>query len=391
MPLIQANTELYTFADAVNYVLDSHEITRNGLNLRRARAAVLKAYRDIANKHEWSYYYRQRLIQTVASYSTGTVVYDHTGGAHERLLTLTTGTWPSWASFGRVIIDSVHYEVEDRKSDSLLTLRSDSNPGADVASTTYEIYRSAYPLPANFHRLTRLWDVEQNRQVSMVSEPMHHAAVNVWNQNPETPFLATLRGDPRHYGAMSIVFGPPPNAVQTYDLLYQVSPRRLDPNNEYSSGSVACPATTAVTGTSTTFPTNCVGSIIRFSGNTTPPTGIIGHGDLDNPFTDQGVIKTRTSATALVLEEALGSTVSGVGFTISDPLDIEPGAMLSAFLKAAEAEFAGKSGRKDAALKLQEARSELILAMESDNRVENVGGTTRYDPMRMGEALDADQ
>lgn len=72
------------------------------------------------------------------SYSTGTVVYDHTGGANERQLTLTGGTWPTWAkSPGRIFINEDWYSLDTRVSDSIVTLKSTDNPGADVASTTF--------------------------------------------------------------------------------------------------------------------------------------------------------------------------------------------------------------------------------------------------------------
>src|SRR6476620_11922197 len=134
MAVIQSQTDVWTYGELVNYVLDSHAVDRSGLNLRHAREAVRRAYRDLPIRHTWNYYYRQMILQTVADYSTGTVDFDYTGGANERQLTLATGTWPSWAAYGRVIIDTVHYEVENRVSNAVVTLAENSNPGADVAS-----------------------------------------------------------------------------------------------------------------------------------------------------------------------------------------------------------------------------------------------------------------
>src|SRR5688572_7756730 len=130
MPLIQTNTDLLTYSDLVQQILDAHGVDRSGLNERHARPAVRMAYRNLPQRHSWNYYYRQRQLQTVADYSTGTLEFDYSGGASERMLTLTTGTWPSWAAFGRVIIDSVHYDVATRESDSIITLAETSNPGA---------------------------------------------------------------------------------------------------------------------------------------------------------------------------------------------------------------------------------------------------------------------
>jgi hypothetical protein len=373
MPILQTDTVVYTFADVIEHLCDLHKVDQDGLNVRNAKRAILNAYRDLANKHTWSYHVRQRLLQTVASYSTGTIDFDYTGGANERQLTLATGTWPSWAEYGRVIIDSVHYEVERRISTSILTLREDSNPGADVAAaTTYEIYRNSYPLPANYRRLGHLWDVDQKRVVPFVDQQEHHDGLNCFFETPATPWTFTIRGSSDYYGASQLVLGPPPDAVRNYDLLYEAFPRPLSLDG-YTTGTIAISGTT-VTGTGTTFPTNCAGSILRVSSTDAVPTGLMGA----NPFTTQHVIKSRTSATVLVLEET-ASTVSGMGYTISDPIDVDPAA-INAFLRMAEAEFCLADGRKDALTRKALAQEEFTLAVEGDQREPRTRGPRMYDP-----------
>jgi hypothetical protein len=89
----------------------------------------------------------------------------------------------------------------------------------------------------------------------------------------------------------------------------------------------------------------------------------------DNPYVYQGVIKTRDSATQLTLTEVMPTTVaslSGVGYTISDPLDIDVTRMLSALQVAAEAEFSRLAMRADAAARAGFARRALLEAMEND-------------------------
>jgi hypothetical protein len=380
MPVLQTDTVVYTFQDVVEHLLDLHGVDRDGLNQRNARRAILSAYRDLPNKHPWGYYYRQRLFQTAASYSTGTVAFDHTGGANERQLTLTTGTWPTWAEFGRVIIDSVHYEVERRISSSIVTLREDSNPGADVAAlTTYEIYRNAYPLPANFHRLGHLWDVSQNRSIPVIEQQAHHDLANFYD-TPSTPWQVAIRGTSDYYATMQLLFGPPPNELRTYDLLYEVTPRPLK-IDEYKRGTIAISGTGA-TITGGVAPASCVGSILRVAATADAPSGATGGICGDNPFASQHVIKTRTSDTVLVLEES-GSTVTGMGYVISDPIDIEAGAMLNAFLRMCEAEFCRTVGRKDANDRMALAHQAIIEAIEADQRMPRGNGPAAiYDPFR---------
>jgi hypothetical protein len=383
MPVIQSNSEIQTYSDSVQYVLDSHALERAPLNERHARSAVRRAYSDLPKKHAWNYYYRQRLMQTVEDYSTGTIVYDHTGGAHERMLTLTTGTWPSWAAYGRVIIDDVHYEVDDRKSDSIITLTETSNPGADVASTTYQIYRNSYPLPANFGVMHGLWSVSEQMMIPFVDQRNQYQALQAFYETPAAPRHATIRATGKYISGVELVLGPPPDELLTYDMLYQAFPRALS-IEEYANATVSITSGAAtVTGaTGVVFPTTCVGSIIRFSSGSVKPTGPLGGIDgAENPFVYQGVIKSRDSATQLTLEEVMPTTISSlsaVGYTISDPIDIDTNRMLTAFQLACEAEFSRLAARKDMMEKSQMAMSALRLAMESDEMVGPMKGQPSY-------------
>lgn len=378
MPLIASNTEIWTMKDAVENLLDLHGLdTRSGVNERRARACVLQAYRDLPSRANWHYFYRQRLLQTNTQQTSSTITYDHTGGAYERVVTLASGTWPSWAAFGRLIIDEVHYEVEDRKSSTELTLTETSNPGEDVAAlTSYILYRSAYPLPSNFRSLVSLWDVDEQREIAHVDPAQHHKLQSYYD-TPSTPVDVSIRATGEYYGSMAVHFSPPPDTAKTYDLLYMANPRPLV-IDEYNAGTVEVSlSSTTVTGTGTVFPTNCVGSVIRFSTTAAVPTSVLGGiapggGGHDNYFAFQGVIKTRTSATVLVLEEAAPVAIpSGSAYVISDPLDLEPGAMLTAFLRATEAEYASRAGRDDAKQRYALARQSLREAMEADSRFDN--------------------
>lgn len=394
MSIIQANTEAQTYQELVDYVCDSHAVERTPLNQRQARAAARKAYRDLANYHDWSYYYRQRLLQTVADYDTGTVEFDYTGGAKELQLTLTGGTWPDWAAYGRVILDSVHYEVASRVSDSVLTLTETSNPGADVAAGTgYTLYRSSYPLPADFKEIGGVWEVSERYQLPFIDQRLQHDALVAYFENPDTPRHATIRATGRYLSGLEIVFGPPPAEAFTYDMLYQANPRPLA-IDEYSAGTVAITSASAtVTGTSTVFPTNCAGSIIRFSAGLTKPSGYYGSLDgADNPFVYQGVILSRDSDTALTLTEAMPSTIaslSGVAYTISDPLDIDTSRMLSALQLLAEAEYCRLAARQDAPLKQQLAMQALHLGMEADNSMSQAGRVLLVNSIRRATVVDS--
>lgn len=379
-----AQTQVWTFNDAVEHVLDSHGIERTeGANLRDAIRAVLEAYRYLTTTYDWALYRTRYILSTVASQSSSTITYDHTGGTYERMLTLAAGTWPTWAAFGKVIISDVHYDVEDYKSTTEITLTAQSNPGADVAAgTTYTIYRESYPLPVNFRRVSKIIDTANQRELSLVSDEQQQFSTQSFYQTPSTPWIGTIRGDNEYFGSMALLFAPAPSAIGYYDVLYHRSPRDLN-IEKYATGTVSTSSTT-VTGSGTTFPEDCVGSIIRLSSTATLPTSVVGFAGgttpVNNRYYAQRTITARASATSLTIDSGLTTNVSGGGFIISDPLDIEYHAMFGAFKARAEAEFhrfKNKPGWQD---RMAYADKLLRIAVETDDRTPYANSTTTYDP-----------
>jgi len=69
------------------------------------------------------------------------------------------------------------------------------------------------------------------------------------------------------------------------------------------------------------------------------------------------------------------ASLSGVGYTISDPLDIDTTRMLSALQVASEAEFSRLAMRADASKRAGLARRALLEAMEADALHSNTHGS----------------
>ncbi len=379
-----AQTQVWTLNDATEHVLDSHGVERTeGANLRDAVRAVLAAYRAVTTAYDWSLYRTRYILATVAPQSSSTITYDHTGGAYERVLTIAAGTWPTWAAFGKIIIDNVHYDVEDYKSSTEITLTAQSNPGADVAAlTTYNLYRESYPLPVNFRRLASIIDADNQCQLQLTSDERQQYATQTCYQTPATPVLGTIRGDNEYFGSMALILSPPPDEIRYYDILYHRSPRDL--NIElYNTGTVSS-SSTAITGGSTVFPLDCVGSIIRFSATITAPTSIVGFAGgttpVNNRYQDQRTITARASATAITVDSGLSAEVAAKAYSISDPLDIEYHSMFGALMARAEAElhrFRNKPGWQD---RMAYADRQLRLAVEADQRAPNAESRVNYDP-----------
>jgi hypothetical protein len=357
---------LVTYDDLTSHAIDYGQQARDAETERFARRAVLAAYQDLPNHHRWSYYKQVGRIVTSDDYSTGTVEFDYTGGASERMLTLTSGTWPSWAALGSVVIDNVPYAVATRVSDSIITLTNSENPGADVAaSTTYAIYRDTYVLPCDFAAIGDVVMLNQAYQLQQIS-------VNDWvvaqksYRGPGTPTSYCITSDPNYFGELALRLYPYPDDSYELSFLYQRRPRPLV-RHRYSTGTVAVTSgSTTLTGTGTTWTSDMVGSVVRIaaSGETDVPTGLSGA----QPYLIERTITGYTSATVLTLDSDPAQTLSTVKYMISDPVDVEPGAMMTFLMREIEKHTRLIRRLKADPQELMEHRKAHLLALEADSR-----------------------
>ncbi len=356
---------LWTYKDAVEHAIDflgakvSNEASRDG------RRAVFAAARELANAHRWSYLYQRGRIATVEPYDTGTIAYDHTGGTYERQVTLTSGTWPDWATFGVLVISNVAYEIAEKKSSTVITLLATSNPGEDVAAeTTYTLYRDTYPMPCDFVAGDEVMSIGQAMSLCY-EHPRSWLTRQRLVQSPAMPTIYTITGDQNYFGSLALRLFPPPDQVYQLDFLYQRRPRPLAVE-EYSTGTVSAAAdATTVTGTGTTWTSAHVGTVIRLSGDTlNKPTSRVG----SNPPAAERVVMAVDSTTSLAVDAAFEDDYSGVKYLISDPLDLEEGAMLDAYWRCVEKELGVIRRMKDRGEMNAAYREALLLAMEADSR-----------------------
>ena len=361
-----AAPDLLTYQDLVDHLLRYSAGGGQDAVTTPIRAAIQTAYRDLLYGRNWNYYYAQYEVPLVAPYSTGTVVYDHAGGTYERMLTLSGGTWPTWAAYGKVIISGIIYDVESRKSNTELTLTENSNPGADVSSIAYSIYRTTYTMPSDYRGSFSPVLESSNSQLKYIS-PDQWNQLEIRERTASTPTFWTLLGDPNTYASMAIVVHPAVSTAERMRFIYQRAPRQLryDGYGSERTGTVTISAAaTAVTGTTTTFLTEHIGSVIRFGTTSDVPTGISGL----NPYKEQQTIGTYTSATSIALSAAVTNAYSAVKYTISDPIDVYPGT-INALIRGIEYQFAIMTRQKDVDSAYSLYKEAKIQAYESDNHI----------------------
>lgn len=127
-----------------------------------AQQAVDDALEMISLARKWPYFHGDSSgmpgrISLNTAYSTGTIAVSNGGTT----VTLTGGTWPTWAASGEIRIDGVWCPVLTRDSSTQLTLRSTWN-GSAQSGATYTLAQFAYSLPTDLQRLDVILD-DKNR------------------------------------------------------------------------------------------------------------------------------------------------------------------------------------------------------------------------------------
>jgi hypothetical protein len=322
----------YTYADAVD-AMCIYLGNAAGADNAVVRRAIQHAYRDLMARRDWQYTYGQAVIELQPPFNDGTVAYTNS----TRTVTLTTtdaGVFPSWSyPYGRLAMADVNgnytvFPVIGNPTSTTLLLGPNSNPGADIPSgNAYNLYQSVYPVPPDFKAFTQ--------PTTFVTWASEYIAPEDWywlewhGQAAGNPVRWTILPDPHLIGAYCVAVQPWPSVAQPLGFVYQRLMRRMvycGYETASRQGAVSVSGT-AVTGVGTAFNSAMVGSYLRLSPSATVPTG---DGDL-NPFTEELKIASVTSGTALVLDVGAQNTYSGVGYVITDPVDL-PDILMDAFL-----------------------------------------------------------
>lgn len=366
---------LTTYQDAIQHVVDYLGAASGDDNVRFARAAVQDAYNEFPAVHQWSYLFTRGRINTVAPYTTGTITYTDT----TRTVTLASGTWPSWVLQGVLIINNIPYAIASNPSSTTITLTPQSNPGADVAAgTSYTLYQDSYSCPIDFASTDEVANISNGLDLEF-EHPSTWLTFQRVYRGPATPRHYTIIGSTAYFGLMSMRLYPPPDAIYPLDFMYKRRPRALSVA-EYTAGTVATTSgSTTINGSGTSWNSDMVGSVIRFSaaGNTDTPTGPSG----ENPFSYERTVLAVSAVDTITVDADPGITTTGIHYAISDPMDIEEGAMLSFFWRYVEKKI--RSGRRmtPAEGEMESYAESLERALEADNRSTSrqaAGGAGRF-------------
>jgi len=178
--------------------------------------------------HEWSFLKQAGTITTIASYTTGTVSSSST------TVTLTTGTWPSWAAtHGTLIVDNTEYTIASRTNDSIIVL--DSAPSTPFSSDTFELEHDGnYDLPDDWNgwacKNLTFQPQESYEPVKFVSEG-EIRRLRQFNDARQAPTRAAIRAKSSTGASgqrFELMLYPIPDAEYLLDGLYNVLLNKID-------------------------------------------------------------------------------------------------------------------------------------------------------------------
>lgn len=331
---------MLTYADMIEHLVEfasGHEIPVTQTVLRQA---IEEAYEEIASAHDWPFLQRQGRIHLRAAQRTGTVSYTHA----TRTITLSGATFPAWAKDASIRFGGLLSDIEERIDDTTATLNAAMNPGKDVAETTYQLFPRWYHLPEGFLRFTGPYAEDSYRWGSPISLTEMLECYRYHDDIGEILYHA-IAETPDVYGRMALYVWPPSAADATLDYIYTRRPRGLrfsghDAGDWAGTVSVAYGSSGAV-GAGTAFDEEQAGSILRIGRDANRPTGYTG----EHPFALERAIKVVADAAHLAMDGASPKTLSGVGYMVTDPVDLGKAAH-NAFRRLCELRLVAKRNHK---------------------------------------------
>lgn len=165
-------------------------------------------------------------LELHAAYATGTVSV--TAGT----VTLSGGTWPSWAAQGDLWVDGGYYPVASRTNGTTLVLVDSSVTG--LSAEEYSLKHREYDLPDDFGGLVENFTYRSDQSRWQPMTRVNEAMIRSFDSHPD------LTGVPEYFAITSVaptssqesraraVFYPAPDGTYTLWYRYSVVPPMLD-------------------------------------------------------------------------------------------------------------------------------------------------------------------
>lgn len=193
--------------------------------------------RRVYAAHNWSFLRPVADVATIAPYATGTITIA------AGVVTLTGGTFPTWADKGVLKVNNQYYSVASRGSGTQITLDNTSVTVSSAAS--YQLGCPEIPLNAAFDSVANDSDLTYYPSPERWYPPVqwrHDATIRqLEGNNPEFDHpvfysVRTLTFDPTVGSRKVLAMYPTPDQVYTLRVPMILRPLLLDGTNLYAIG-----------------------------------------------------------------------------------------------------------------------------------------------------------
>lgn len=185
--------------------------------------------------HEWTFLRPTTTLSLQAAYSTGTITIA------SGVVTLSGGTFPSWAASGVLRVEGTDYTVNTRDSGTQVTL--DNTSLTDSSVDSWEIHQDDYDLPDDFSHLMGPPSYAHADDVYHTMEIVGEARIRDLRQRSEAattdPYLMAVRNKVKTTTVgtrMEAMFWPRVTAAATLTYRYRVRPDALGASDTYPYG-----------------------------------------------------------------------------------------------------------------------------------------------------------
>ncbi len=307
-----------SFSDAIERCTITCRGHGVGASQDMIRSAIQTAYSKLPSRGHWNWFLPEYRVAVSAPYSTGTLSYS----TSTNRVTLAAGTLPTWVAHCALVVGDNCYRINERVSSTVASLDSSIKPTADFSAQTYVIYNDRHSLPSDFSAVSGTIMAYGYGELLYTPIETMPDRFGLWPITASPPNRYSIARLPTAPPVSGLCLWPLPSAALILQMVYQRIPRAIRHTGHDSRdyiGTVAIAdvaGTTTITGTSTTFTSDMVGSILRVGSSTELPTGIEGL----RPYNEELTINGYTSPTVITASEATAGW-SGVHYTISDPWD----------------------------------------------------------------------
>ena len=352
-----------TLADAVDRLLSMDEINPNEPRaINRAIAAVKSATNSFVSYAPmgFKYYNARKRIDVGGAITLGDITVSSGVVTDDGGFT----SWPTWMQTAHCRFGNQSYPVTAYDGSGFTI----ADPPADGSYTGATLEHMVIELPPDFKARGSITDKDDYYPVLEVPAGTLQSWQDYWDwarSAAQPRIFGAITGDERFSDSLYLGIWPPFETDKVLNLFYERYPE-VPEVHRVGTGNITVSGTTA-TSASSVFTSDHVGSTIVFCTSS--------DADFTNSLADpstvlaQRTITGYTSGTVVTLDSAV-TGASAVTFYISDPLDVQPGAMEEAFYRLCEYEMIrqsrGQSNR--VATRFNEFMSQYRLAMADDAR-----------------------